>query len=185
MNKINSIILIIPLIINIRILFFIIIPSKINKINPITLIIILILITFLICLKINFFKKSLIPFILFLIIIGGLIVIYMYITSLSNNEFLSFNFKILLINLIKFIPLFIIFLFLINQFYQLILNNNNLINLNPEIDLFNKNNIYLNIIYKENNNKSSYYIILYLYYSIICIINICFKLKSPLRQLSF
>lgn len=185
MNKINFLILITPLIINFIIILLIIIPSKINKFSPINLIIILITITFLICFKINLFIKSLIPFILFLIIIGGLIIIYIYITSLSNNEFSSFNLKILLINILKILPFIIIFLIFIYKSSHLIINKNNLIYLNSELILISKNNIYLNIIYKEFNNKSSFYIILYLYYSIICIINICYKLKAPLRQLSF
>lgn len=184
MIKFINFIILIPLIFNLIIILIIIIPSKINNFHPISFLIILILLTLIICLKINFIYKSWIPFILFLIIIGGLIVIFIYITRLANNNFFNFNLKLLIINIIKILPIILLLISLIILFKLLIFNFHfESFNLNNFIIL--KNQINLNIIYKELNNKSSYFIILYLYYSIICIINICYKFKAPLRQILF
>lgn len=183
MNKFNLLILFFPTILNLLIILIIIIPSKINKFHPITILIILITITFLICLKINFLKKSIISFILFLIIIGGLIVIYLYITRLANNELFSFNYIFWITNFLKTLPFIILFILIIIKFHPIILNYS--IESFQLTNIFEINFKYFNLIYKESNNKSSYFIILYLYYSIICIINICYKLKAPLRQILF
>lgn len=180
---INPIILT-PLIFNLLLILLIINFSKINKFHPISFIIILILVTFLISLKINFIIKSWFPIILFLIIIGGLIVIFIYITRLTNNELFFFNFKLILINIIKISPLIILIIIIYIYINEQIYTN---------IDLFNRSNLKfsywdqnnINIIYKIFYNKSTIFIMLYLYYSIICIINICSNFKLPLRQLSF
>lgn len=181
MNKLNLTILILPIIFYISIILIIINPSKINKFHPITLIIILIIIRFLICLKINFLKKSIISFILFLIIIGGLIVIYIYITRLANNELFSFNYKFIKINFYKILPT--IFILLIIFFSAQYIFNYPIESFN--IFESNYNYKFINILYKEQYNKLTFFIIIYLYYSIICIINICYKFKAPLRQLIF
>lgn len=183
MNKLNNIIIIFPIIINLIIIILLIFPFKNNKFHPISLIFILIILTFLVCFKINLLIKSIISFILFLIIIGGLIVIFMYITRLANNELFSFNLKNFIININKITPIILLLLITTLIYKQIIF-----INLIESFNLNNWSEInykYINIIYKEINNNSSYFIIIYLYYSIICIINICYKLKAPLRQILF
>lgn len=183
-KQLSLILIFLPIIFNLIIILILIFPSKINNFHPITLLIILIIITLIICLKINFLIYSWIPIILFLIIIGGLIIIFIYITSLRNNEFFNINFNFFLINLIKILPLIILIIYLIIIFNFILLNFNF-----ESFNLFNfLNNKYyniINILYKEIYNKTSYFIILYLYFTIICIINICYKFKAPLRQISF
>lgn len=100
-TSIFHIIIFYPIIINILTLIILILPIKISKFHPITLIIILIIITIFITIKINFLYNSWISFILFLIIIGGLIVIYIYISRLSNNELFQINIDIIIINILK------------------------------------------------------------------------------------
>lgn len=170
-----------PIILNILILITITIPSKNNKSNPITLTLLLIFITFLISLKINYLINSWSSYILFLIIIGGLIIIFIYIVRVANNELFLLNYKFLIINLLKIIPLIIIFL-LINPSH--FINNNN--NTNLWFDtLINNFSLDLYEPYLIPFNDNILFIINYLFYSIICIINICYKFKSPLRQLFF
>lgn len=166
-----------PIILNIIIIIILSSPSKNNKFNPINLILILILLTILISLKINYYTNSWRSFTLFLIIIGGLIIIFIYITRIANNELFKFNYKVLLINSIKILPLiFIIFILNLNLYDW---------NRSNTWYNFNINNISLNFseIYIKPYNNNTYFIINYLFYSIICIINICYKFKLPLRQL--
>lgn len=171
-----------PIIINLFILLINILPSKINKIPPIIILINLILIILNTTIKINFFSSSWISIILFLTTIGGLIVIYLYITRIANNEFFYINIKYIIINLIKISPILLIYLKI-----NFINSENNLFNINYFDSynyLFNLNSLTINSIFIENN-KSTYFIILYLYYTIICLINICYKYKAPLRQIIF
>lgn len=148
--------------------------------------IILILLIFFISIKINFIFNSWISFILFLAIIGGLIIIYIYITRLTRNEIFYLNWKIIILNIIKIFPIILI-LWIINIYlpinFLIKLNISDSWNINNYIFIFNQFN--LNILLNEINNNSTYFIIIYIYYSIICIINICYKLKTPLRQLIF
>lgn len=182
-KSINYRLIIFPLILNIIIIILIIIPSKINKFHPIILIFLLIIITLLISIKINFIYNSWLSFILLLIIIGGLIVIFIYITRLTNNELFYFNIKLILLNFLKITPILILFYFIYNQYKFNRFNIQDSWIITKYAYLYNQINI--NIIYIKFNNKSTFFIIIYLYYSIICIINICYKFKSPLRQLIY
>lgn len=182
-NYIFILILNYPILINSIIIIIIITSHKNNKYHPIILLIILILLTILISLKINIIFKSWTNFILFLIIIGGLIVIYIYITRLINNKNLYINLKNFLIISLKLILIILILILILN-----ILSNNNLYFNSQEIFSFNynifekKNELIISELYYYNK-YSIIFIILYLYYSIICIINICYKTKKPIRQL--
>nr|AFN27602.1 NADH dehydrogenase subunit 6 [Diadromus collaris] len=184
MNKFTNLILLLPMIFNLLMMLIMMLPSKLNNFHPIMLLLILIILTIMISLKINFMFKSWIPLILFLIMIGGLMIIFMYITSLSNNELFNFNLKLLLINMMKIMPIMFLMIYLTFLFKVTIMNFNfESFNLNNFMLM--KNQMNMNIMYKEMNNKSSYFIMLYLYFSMICIMNICYKLKAPLRQILF
>lgn len=174
MIKSNTIILInLPLILQILTILIIIIPSKRINFHPINFIAILIILTILLCLKINFIKKSLIPFIIFLTQIGGLFIILIYIIRLTNNNFTKLNLNNILLIIIKF-RLIYLYIYIINLIY----NNPHL----PKNLIFNYYNININTLFNYNF-MLTLFLIIYLLYSIICIINICNKYKYPLRQL--
>lgn len=180
MIKSINLIIIYPLLINLIIIFLLITPSKLNKFHPISLIFILIILTSIISLKINYIYKSWLSFILFLTIIGGLIVIFLYITRLTNNELFFLNIKIIFINFLKIIFI-VILIYLIYYNLNIFFFNSNLNkSFYNYIFIWDLNNI--NFLYKKIYNKSTIFIIFYLYYSIIIIINICSNYKSPLRQ---
>lgn len=183
-NFINLLIIYHPLILNLLIIIILILPNKFNKLNPLNLIIILIFNTLLICIKINSIFKSWIYFILFLILIGGLIIIFIYIIRIANNEInILFKIKnyIIIINKISIILiLFIIIIQILTIKFNL--TSQDLWNLN--IYLFEEKN-ELNFIKLYNYNiYIILFLIIYLFYSIITIINICYKFNLPLRQIS-
>lgn len=171
-----------PLTLNFLILILISIPLKFNNFHPIKIIIILILLTFLISLKINLFKKSWINFFILLIIIGGLIVIFIYITRLNNNILIKFNLWNIIKNTIKFLILFLILIFFLKNYF-IFFNNQDTINLN--LNLFEEKNDFSLIKLFNIQKIPLIFIIIYLYFSLICIINICYKIKTPLRQINF
>lgn len=181
MNKSLNLIIFTPIILNFFIIFIILSSSK-NKSHPFLLLLILITLTLLISIKINFTYKSWLSFILFLIIIGGLIVIFMYITRLINNELFKSNYKIIILNILKILPLIIIIILILYYSNNLISNSNYQDSWSKTLT-FLTDQININLIYKKFFNKSTIFIIFYLYYAIICIINICFKFQAPLRQI--
>nr|YP_002907410.1 NADH dehydrogenase subunit 6 [Diadegma semiclausum]ACF35066.1 NADH dehydrogenase subunit 6 [Diadegma semiclausum] len=171
-----------PLILNILVLISLSIPIKFNKYHPMKMILILIFLTLIISLKMNLFKKSWMNFFILLIMVGGLMVIFMYITSLNNNSLMKFNLKNILKNLIKLtiLMLFLIFLF---KFYISYFNNQDSWNLNLNF-IEEKNNFSMMKLFNINK-MPLIFIMLYLYFSLICIMNICYKMKNPLRQINF
>nr|YP_010716465.1 NADH dehydrogenase subunit 6 [Gotra octocincta]WDQ40361.1 NADH dehydrogenase subunit 6 [Gotra octocincta] len=180
---IKSNLLILPFCLNIILIMIFMTPSKIINFNPMTYMILLILLTFSICLVMNLISKSWIPYILFLMMIGGLMIIFMYITSLSSNELFFMNYQIMKTNFFKIffftmIMIFLMIMFMDQMFFMLNLNF-----FNKNLYLFDQMN--MNLLYKKIFNKSTMFIMIYLYYSMIIIMNICFKLKAPLRQIKF
>lgn len=162
------------LISQILIILIIYLPSKKINSHPINLIIILIILTILICIKINFITKSWTPYILFLTQIGGLFIILIYIISLTNNNFTKLNLNDIILTIIKLITFTILLIITPWIIYNPLNTSKNLI--------FNYYNININNLF-NHNFILNIFIIIYLLLSIICIINICNKYKSPFRQL--
>nr|UVU30538.1 NADH deshydrogenase subunit 6 [Xorides funiuensis] len=158
-------------------------PSKNMKFHPLMLMMLLILYTLMMSNKMNLFYKSWIPFITFLIMIGGLMIIFLYIISLANNELLSLNKNILIKFLFKFIIMIFMLFIMFNNNYMMKWYEN--INIIENSNFTKSSNINMNFMYENINNWMSMFIMIYLYYSMICIMNLCYKFKSPLRQLSF
>nr|ACJ69613.1 NADH dehydrogenase subunit 6 [Venturia canescens] len=174
-----------PMIFNCLILFLMMIPIKYNNFHPLKLLIILIMIIFLISLKMSFIYKSWMNFIIFLIMIGGLMIIFMYITSLSSNMLFKFNLNSIYMNLFKF---FFVLIFLMMMFYFMdlklfILNYQDYLIM--DMYMVEEINDYSLMKLFSKNNYSMIFIMMYLYLTLICIMNICYKMKSPLRQINF
>lgn len=167
-----------PILLNLLLIYLISIPSKFNKFRPINLTLLLIILTIVISIKLNLIINSWGSYIIFLIIIGGLIIIFIYIIRIANNEFIKINLNFIFINLIKLIPILIIFFFIFKNFFFYL--NNNLLWRNYLFNNFNNLNFFE--IYSLYYSKIIIFLINYLFYSIICIINICYKIKLPLRQ---
>nr|UGS79845.1 NADH dehydrogenase subunit 6 [Parantica sita]USN94469.1 NADH dehydrogenase subunit 6 [Parantica sita] len=121
-------------------------------------------------------------YILFLIFLGGLLVLFIYVSSIASNEmfkFINFNFTIFIILIILFISImynlnlkWLIFFFndeMMNFFYNfMFLNNENKINLSK---LYNNNTFYLMLM-----------MIIYLYITLIAVVKITNIFFGPLRS---
>nr|YP_009566980.1 NADH dehydrogenase subunit 6 [Cryptopone sauteri]QBB73603.1 NADH dehydrogenase subunit 6 [Cryptopone sauteri] len=119
------------------IMFLIISLSYYKFIHPINLMIFMIIFNLLIYFNLSIWKLNFIySIMLFLIMISGLLMIFMYFSSLISNEQMKtiFNLKfisLILINqLMMFLFLFNKNLFFFIQFYQSNFDSNNIINLN-------------------------------------------------------
>nr|YP_009725354.1 NADH dehydrogenase subunit 6 [Monolepta occifluvis]QBX88868.1 NADH dehydrogenase subunit 6 [Monolepta occifluvis] len=115
-------------------------------------------------------------YILFLIMIGGMLILFIYMTSIASNEKFSFNMKSFIMMLIL---LLMISLILMDEFYFNILNK--------IFDMKIQNKIYLNNLsmmkyFNEPNYLMMLLIIIYLFITLIMVVKITNISYGSLRQ---
>jgi len=150
--------------------------------HPLAIGLILMVQTTLICISTGFLTKTFwFSYVLFLIFLGGILVLFIYITSLASNEI--FNFK----RYIYFIILYFLFLrILIFYFFDktLIISyfSNNEINSLIDIKTFSlENSIILNKIYNFPINLITILLMVYLFLTLIAAVKITNVFEGPLR----
>lgn len=164
------------------ILILIYISINLNS-HPIFIIIIIIIYNTIICLNISIWKINFIySIILFLILIRGLLIIFLYFSSLISNEQITLHWnKFLIISLILNI-IFIFIIFLINNLFS-----NNYIYITKEsITLYKINNkIFENILnlYIYPFNNITIRRILYLLITLFIIVKLSNIKIKPLRKI--
>nr|YP_010526944.1 NADH dehydrogenase subunit 6 [Dolbina paraexacta]YP_010952603.1 NADH dehydrogenase subunit 6 [Dolbina tancrei]UXR12281.1 NADH dehydrogenase subunit 6 [Dolbina paraexacta]WMQ52949.1 NADH dehydrogenase subunit 6 [Dolbina tancrei] len=121
-------------------------------------------------------------YILFLTFLGGLLVLFIYVSSIASNELfiLSNNMKIIII-------MFPILLIIIQILFMKNLNWMNLNN-NLEMDKFfnmfwfnNENKINLNKLYNNQSSLLMFLLIIYLFITLIAVVKITNIFYGPLR----
>nr|BCD58795.1 NADH dehydrogenase subunit 6 [Neope goschkevitschii] len=152
--------------------------------HPISMGLMILLQTLFICLLLGMLINSYwFSYILFLVFLGGLLVLFIYVSSIASNEFLNISF---FNKFIIFIPLTILF------FSILIKNNLNWLNLSFNEDMNNFLNMFL-FSYNENNinlyklyNNQTYFLmimmIIYLFITLIAVVKITNIFFGPLRS---
>nr|YP_010022534.1 NADH dehydrogenase subunit 6 [Fannia scalaris]QOP39382.1 NADH dehydrogenase subunit 6 [Fannia scalaris] len=121
-------------------------------------------------------------YILFLVFLGGMLVLFIYVTSLASNEMFSFSIKLLLMS---------ITIFLLNNFNLFFINKNFLMNYsNMEIQSnFNMNSylmenyLSLNKLYNYPTNLLTILLMNYLLITLIAVIKITKLFKGPIRTM--
>lgn len=119
-------------------------------------------------------------YILFLIFLGGILVLFIYVSSLASNEIFKFSSNIISISIILLIFTLIIFIIIdkniisffnnleIKNYIQFIINNDNSINLNK--------------LYNMPSNFITILLINYLFLTLIAVVKITNFFYGPLRQ---
>nr|YP_006504062.1 NADH dehydrogenase subunit 6 [Actias selene]AFM95202.1 NADH dehydrogenase subunit 6 [Actias selene] len=123
-------------------------------------------------------------YILFLTFLGGLLVLFIYVSSIASNELFSFS-----LNMKLSISLFFIIssIFSIQFFYNiswlnLNINNSEMINFFNSILFFNENKINLNKLYNNQTSMLTYLLIIYLFITLIAMVKITNIFYGPLRS---
>nr|YP_009995451.1 NADH dehydrogenase subunit 6 [Ochthebius nobilis]QNP09880.1 NADH dehydrogenase subunit 6 [Ochthebius nobilis] len=113
-------------------------------------------------------------YILFLIMIGGMLVLFIYMTSVASNEKFKFNNKLMM--MIMMLLMISMLLLMMTDKYNFILNNFNYNN------YFKSNYLMLSKFYNTPSNLIMFMMIMYLFITLIAVVKITnFKL-GPLRQ---
>nr|AND46660.1 NADH dehydrogenase subunit 6 [Anopheles cruzii] len=153
--------------------------------HPLSMGLMLLIQTFLTCLLTGIYVKTFwFSYILFLIFLGGMLILFIYVTSLSSNEMFNMSFSLSLMSFMIFMFFMTIFLFLdktlIEQFImnlemEKILNFNNLIN---------ENMLSLNKMYNFPINMITLLLINYLFLTLLVTVKITKKFYGPLRPMN-
>nr|YP_002229162.1 NADH dehydrogenase subunit 6 [Polystoechotes punctata]ACH90011.1 NADH dehydrogenase subunit 6 [Polystoechotes punctata] len=120
-------------------------------------------------------------YILFLIMLGGMLVLFIYVTSLASNELFSFSMN----NFLFMIFLFIIMLMilLINDNFIWLNENYEIINFNSSINMTNfENELTLMKLYNNPTMNITLMMINYLFLTLIIIVKITNINYGSLRQ---
>nr|WBK02872.1 NADH dehydrogenase subunit 6 [Inocellia (Epinocellia) sp.] len=110
-------------------------------------------------------------YILFIIMIGGMMILFIYMTSLASNEKYQFSSSFFFLNFYLLL-IFILMLIIMDPFYF------NHINMNNETSIF----FNLNKLYNLNSKNITLINIIYLLFTLITVIKITNKNLGPLRQ---
>nr|ATN40460.1 NADH dehydrogenase subunit 6 [Phaneroptera falcata] len=151
--------------------------------HPLAMTLTIILQTLLICLTASTFThSSLFAYILFLVFLGGMLVLFIYITSLAANEMFT--------PMIKYVLMFTIILFIlmtINIMFDSLLTTNLLSNPDMlKIDIMDSSTnepIYLlTKLYNTPTKIMTILLVIYLFLTLIAVVKITNIFLGPLRQ---
>lgn len=153
--------------------------------HPLSIGLILLIQTVLICLITGLFAKTFwFSYILFLIFLGGILVLFIYVTSLASNEIFSFSINLLRISLLLLIISLVIIFILDKTLFISFINNNEITSLNEIISLIKENSISLNKLYNFPTNLITILLIIYLFITLVAIVKITNIFYGPLRPIS-
>nr|UFZ12940.1 NADH dehydrogenase subunit 6 [Protohermes cangyuanensis] len=148
--------------------------------HPLAMGLILLLQTIMICLTSGILIQTFwFSYILFLIMLGGMLILFIYMTSLASNELFSISMKSLMINTILFIILSMIF------FTDSFSWNSNMMNLDMNLSqnlTFMENSSELLKLYNFPTMNLTLLLINYLFLTLIIIVKITNIFYGPLRQ---
>nr|ALO70701.1 NADH deshydrogenase subunit 6 [Medon apicalis] len=113
-------------------------------------------------------------YILFLIMIGGMLVLFIYMTSIASNEIFKFSMKIMIMmSMLMMLTMFMI--------YYMDIFNNTYLNLNNTM-IENYMNLSLNKFINYPSNFILFLMIIYLFITLIAVVKITNMNSGPLRQ---
>lgn len=154
-------------------------------IHPLAIGLILLIQTLLICLITGLLTKRFwFSYILFLIFLGGILVLFIYVTSLASNEIFTMSTKLILISLIFIFSSFFIFYFLDKTSISIFINNIEIESIINYSSYFLENSLSLNKLYNYPTNLITILLINYLLITLIAIVKITKLFYGPLRLIN-
>nr|YP_010275991.1 NADH dehydrogenase subunit 6 [Clogmia albipunctata]UHY38880.1 NADH dehydrogenase subunit 6 [Clogmia albipunctata] len=150
--------------------------------HPLAMGIMLIIQTLTVAMIIGMMSKTFwLSYILFLTFLGGMLILFIYITSLASNEFFFFNMKMLLLMGSFFLIICISIYFMDKNMIYFYQENMEMKLNNMTINYMNENFLNLNKLYNFPINFITILLINYLFLTLIVIVKITNINKGPLR----
>nr|YP_010564777.1 NADH dehydrogenase subunit 6 [Volucella trifasciata]UZA61180.1 NADH dehydrogenase subunit 6 [Volucella trifasciata] len=153
--------------------------------HPLSMGLMLLIQTIMICLMTGLMTKSFwFSYILFLIFIGGMLILFIYVTSLASNEMFSLSMNTILTSITLLIIMFI-YLMMSDKIMLMYNSMNNEMNSISEINSFIKENtLNLNKLYNYPTNMITIMLINYLLITLIATVKITKLFYGPLRSMN-
>nr|YP_010004116.1 NADH dehydrogenase subunit 6 [Appias lyncida]QNR01221.1 NADH dehydrogenase subunit 6 [Appias lyncida] len=122
-------------------------------------------------------------YILFLIFLGGLLVLFIYVSSIASNEMMNFSLKMKINSMIFFMIFFLVFFTIyFNSLFKNFPLNNEMNNFNQYFLFMNENKINLTKLYNSQTFMLISMLIIYLFITLIAVIKITNIFFGPLRS---
>ncbi|YP_009058473.1 NADH dehydrogenase subunit 6 (mitochondrion) [Musca domestica] len=121
-------------------------------------------------------------YILFLVFLGGMLVLFIYVTSLASNEMFTFSSKIL-ISSISIFFIMIISLYFIDKSILLNYSNMEIQSISNLNSYMMENSLSLNKLYNYPTNLLTILLMNYLLITLIAVVKITNLFKGPLRPM--
>nr|QAT19793.1 NADH dehydrogenase subunit 6 [Curculio sp. SZ-2019] len=116
-------------------------------------------------------------YILFLVMVGGMLVMFIYMTSIASNEKFTFKKNMMLYTMISMIIIFMALLFM-DEFYSMIIS----LKFNSMNQSFLTMNMNLSKFFNYPNMKILMFLMIYLLITLIAVVKIIGKNFGSLRQ---
>nr|YP_010046670.1 NADH dehydrogenase subunit 6 [Ochlerotatus nigrithorax]QPJ78601.1 NADH dehydrogenase subunit 6 [Ochlerotatus nigrithorax] len=152
--------------------------------HPLAMGLMLLIQTFLTSLLTGMYVKTFwFSYVLFLIFMGGMLVLFIYVTSLSSNEMFSMSFKLTFVVSLM-IMIFMVFSFFMDKtIIENFINNNEMAQFFSD-SLMPENLIELNKMYNFPTNLITLLLINYLFLTLLVTVKITKKNYGPLRPMN-
>nr|YP_011017121.1 NADH dehydrogenase subunit 6 [Locastra muscosalis]WQB62479.1 NADH dehydrogenase subunit 6 [Locastra muscosalis] len=119
-------------------------------------------------------------YILFLTFLGGLLVLFIYVSSIASNEMFEFSFSLKMSFYLSIFIMLLMIMFMLNKNnFELNLEMNNLFNYYMFFN--NENNINLTKLYNDQTFKLMIMLVIYLFITLIAVVKITNIFFGPLR----
>nr|QXG19079.1 NADH dehydrogenase subunit 6 [Drosophila anomalata] len=156
-----------------------------NMIHPLAMGLTLLIQTIFICLISGLMTKSFwYSYILFLIFLGGMLVLFIYVTSLASNEMFNLSIKLTLFSTSTLLILLIISFLIDKNSISLFLMNNEMESIFNQNSYFLENSLSLNKLYNFPTNFITILLMNYLLITLIVVVKITKLFKGPIRMMS-
>nr|YP_010725955.1 NADH dehydrogenase subunit 6 [Anopheles lindesayi]WDY83650.1 NADH dehydrogenase subunit 6 [Anopheles lindesayi] len=153
--------------------------------HPLSMGLMLLIQTFLTCLLTGIYVKTFwFSYVLFLIFLGGMLILFIYVTSLSSNEMFSMSFKLTLLSIMFFMTMIIMFFILDKSFIEQFISNMEMEKISLMNNLINENILSLNKMYNFPTNMITLLLINYLFLTLLVTVKITKKFYGPLRPMN-
>nr|UOU85146.1 NADH dehydrogenase subunit 6 [Scaptomyza pallida] len=154
----------------------------INMIHPLAMGLTLLIQTILICLITGMMTKTFwFSYILFLIFLGGMLVLFIYVTSLASNEMFNLSMKLTLISFFMIFIFTIISLIIDKNSSTFLLMNMEMESISKLYSYISENSLSLNKLYNFPTNFMTILLMNYLLITLIVVVKITKMFKGPLR----
>nr|AQM40184.1 NADH dehydrogenase subunit 6 [Diestramima tibetensis] len=152
--------------------------------HPLSMTLIIIMQTLLICLSTGILYQSFwFSYILFLVFLGGMLVLFIYITSLASNEMFKIPAWTLMIIMSSLTIIMMMYLIIDSSMLSSMINSSDMMTLiNSASNMYSESMLSLTKLYNNPTNMITLMLVTYLFLTLIVIVNITNIFQGPLRQ---